>query len=284
MKKILITGKNSYIGNALEKWLAQWPDQYRIEKISMRDDLWKQLDFSGYDAVVHVAGIAHVPTNHTKDESYFLVNRDLAVATAQKARAEGVRQFVFMSSGIIYGVDEPVGKAVVIDKDTVPKPKNAYGQSKLEADLSIRDMDCEDFHTVCVRTPMVYGAGCKGNFSLLARYADWLFLLPSIENHRSMIHIDNLTNFIKERIDKNDSGVFFPQNREWVSTNDIVSTVRKIHGKKTRYSRLLGWIVVRLSYRIAKIRKIYGDLAYVIEQSETAYIIKEFEKTIRKSI
>lgn len=283
MKKILITGKNSYIGNSVERWLLKWPESYCVDKVSVRDDGWKKLDFSRYDVVLHVAGIAHVPTNHTEDDLYFKINRDLAIDIANKAKREGIKQFIFMSSCILYGIDEVVGKKVVIDEKTVPHPKNAYGKSKLDADLVIQNLNCESFRTVCIRTCMVYGPGCKGNFVTLRDVISKLPVLPMINNKRSMIYIDNLTNFIKHRIDQYDGGVFFPQNREYVRTNDIVLLFRKHNKKSTYESIVLGAIVKFMSYRVAICRKAYGDLAIDQKMTDYSYIVKEFEESILES-
>ena len=59
MKQILITGAGSYIGSSVETYLAQWPEQYQVDTLDMIGDGWKDHDFHGYDAVVHVAGIVH---------------------------------------------------------------------------------------------------------------------------------------------------------------------------------------------------------------------------------
>ena len=61
MKTILITGKNSYIGTSIEKWLSQpkFRENYLVDTIDVRGAEWKKLDFSQYYAVIHVAGIAH---------------------------------------------------------------------------------------------------------------------------------------------------------------------------------------------------------------------------------
>ncbi len=284
MKKILITGKNSYIGCAVEKWLEQWPTEYKVDTLDMMDKQWHDYDFSQYDVVYHVAGIAHVSNDSKLDDLYYMVNRDLAIETAEKAKRENVKQFIFMSSAILYGIDSRIGEEVVISTDTVPHPFNAYGISKKEADEKIQSMTCDKFHTVCIRTPMVYGANCKGNFALLKKYSNKLLILPKIENKRSMIHIENLAQFVKQRIDTGDSGVFYPQNAEYVATNDIVSTIRKINGKRTNYSLLLGKIVVGCSRFIPMFRKIYGNIEYSKSISETSYIVNDFETSIRKSM
>lgn len=42
MIRILITGKNSYVGNKFSEWLEQWPNDYIIEKVSLRSDNWQE--------------------------------------------------------------------------------------------------------------------------------------------------------------------------------------------------------------------------------------------------
>ena len=86
MKKILITGANSYIGVGLENWLNKWPEKYYIETIDMQDNSWENYNFSEYDTIYHVAGIAHIKEKKDKVHLYYEVNEELAVATAQKAK------------------------------------------------------------------------------------------------------------------------------------------------------------------------------------------------------
>src|SRR5690625_7040684 len=103
MKRVLITGVNSYVGNSLAKWLEKEPQNYAIDLISLKDGTWKDKDFSLYDVVVHVAGIAHVSRDPKMEEKYYRINRDLTIETAEKAKAEGIKQFIFLSSIIVYG-------------------------------------------------------------------------------------------------------------------------------------------------------------------------------------
>lgn len=284
MVKVLITGSNSYVGTSVESYLNSFNGMYEIDTLDMKNDTWKDYDFSPYDVVFHVAGIAHVSKDKKLDNLYFSVNRDLTIKVAQKAKTSKVKQFIFMSSGIIYGVDEPVGQKVMINEFTEPKPRNAYGQSKLDADIYIQSLNSDEFHTLCLRTPMVYGKNCRGNFQLLKKHAGKLLILPRITNCRSMIHIENLASCVKFCIDHNSSGIFYPSNNEYVSTNEIISTIRKLNGKKTYYSRFLGGCVKLFSKRIALLRKIYGDLAYAENLLVSEYIINDFQTSIEKSI
>ena len=113
MKKILITGANSYIGVSFEKYMEKFGDEYSVDTADMIGDEWKNKDFSTYSVVFHVAGIAHSDNGKLtaeKEALYKNVNFTLAVETAKKAKADGVKQFVFMSSAIVYGASAPVGK------------------------------------------------------------------------------------------------------------------------------------------------------------------------------
>ena len=166
MKKILVTGAGSYIGGFVENYLRQWPACYQTETVDMIGDGWKEVSFRGYDAVLHVAGLVHQP--HTKNdpaqaEKYDFVNHRLAVETAQKAKAEGVKQFLFMSSASVYGLSAPVGKVVMITKDTPLRPVDNYGISQALQD--------EHFKLAILRPPMIYGKGCKGNYQTMAKLA-----------------------------------------------------------------------------------------------------------------
>ena len=131
MIRILITGANSYIGTTFEKWMDKYPD-YRIDTVDMLDGTWRNKDFSGYDAVFHVAGIAHADTGKVDVETqkkYYQVNTDLTIETAEKAKLDGVKQFVFMSSIIVFG-----SKNDCICETTEPCPDNFYGDSKKQAE------------------------------------------------------------------------------------------------------------------------------------------------------
>ena len=133
MKKILITGANSYIGVSVENYLKQWPEKYCLDTVDMIGDAWKDTSFRGYDAVLHVAGLVHQPqtkNDPAQAELYDRINHRLAAETAQKAKAEGVRQFVFFSSASVYGLSAPVGKVVMITQDTPLHPCDNYGISK----------------------------------------------------------------------------------------------------------------------------------------------------------
>jgi UDP-glucose 4-epimerase len=280
MKNILITGKNSYIGTSLENWLMKEPDKYKVDTVDMKDRSWKEKDFSQYDVVFHVAGIAHVSSDPKMEDLYYKVNRDLTIETAKKAKAEGVKQFIFMSSIIVYG-DSSSSKRV-IDRNTVPTPSNFYGNSKLQAEEVIKDLESDDFKIVVLRPPMIYGKGSKGNYPRLAKMAKKIPIFPNIDNERSMLHIDNLCEFIKVMIDHKETGLHFPQNKEYVKTSELVRTIAEVHGKKIIMTKVFN-PVLRLMFGIGIVNKVFGNLVYEKSMSDydkANYRIRDFRESI----
>lgn len=255
MKKILITGKNSYIGTSLENWLMRESDKYNVDKIDTKDNSWKKFDFSQYDVIFHVAGIAHIKETKENKELYYKVNRDLAYEIAKKSKLAGVKQFVFLSSMSVYGLENGI-----INQHTPLKPNNAYGKSKLEAEELINALADESFGVATVRPPMVYGKGCRGNYPKLAELALKVPIFPNVDNQRSMIYIDNLSEFVKQLIDYSRSGLFLPQNAEYVNTSEMVKLIAVTHEKKVMLTRLLTPLIKLM--RISIVNKVFGNLIY----------------------
>jgi UDP-glucose 4-epimerase len=279
MKKILITGKSSYVGTSMEKWLRNYPDKYSIDLISLRSDSWREKDFSEYDVVFHAAGIAHIKETKENAHHYYKVNRDLAYEVAQKAKREGVKQFIFLSSMSVYGIE-----CGVIGKDSTPKPKGNYGKSKLQAEELITTLEDDIFKVTILRPPMIYGKDCKGNYNRLSNLAVKLPVFPDINNKRSMIFIDNLSEFVKCVIDYGDRGLLFPQNSDYVETTKMVELIAKIHGKKLLKTRLFNPLV-DLMRNNPTVNKVFGNLVYDKELSKyNNYHLNKFvgfEESIR---
>lgn len=283
MKNLIIVGANSYIGNSFKEYFKN--NEYNITEIDSLITPVKDMDFSGADCVLHLAGIAHI-SSKIPAEDYFKVNRDLAISVAEKAKKDGTKQFIFMSSMIIYGENEKIGKIDIITEKTMPNPKNAYGKSKLEADLHIQKLNSENFKTVVIRTPMVYGKGCKGNFPKLVKMALKIPIFPNIKNQRSMIYIKNLCEFIKLIIINNESGLFYPQNKDYISTLDIIKTVRQHHNKKTLLIKIFNPIIYLLAKVNTNINKLFGNKVYDKEISnyfDNKYQIVDNKESIIRS-
>ncbi|HHV10251.1 MAG TPA: NAD-dependent epimerase/dehydratase family protein [Clostridiales bacterium] len=285
MKKILITGINSYIGTSFEHWVRGRQGEYQINTISLKTSEWKEQSFASYDIIFHVAGIAHVDANDSTQEeqdTYYRVNRDLTIELARKAKEEGVKQLIFMSSIIVYGDNTNLGDTRIITRHTKPTPSNCYGDSKLQAEQAILPLQSDEFHVAILRAPMIYGKGSKGNYSRLAGLATKTRIFPKIQNQRSMLHIDNLCEFIRLIIDNDDSGIFYPQNEEYICTSELVRQIAAAHGKilhlTSAFNSLLFLFVPR---RITN--KMFGTLIYdkSMSQYKDKYCVRSYEETIQ---
>lgn len=179
MKKVLILGANSYIGNSFQKYIGEnYNDQYEVHKVSLRGEAWKEDDWSEYESVINVTAKVHI-TNERFTEAeikeYNDINCTLACEAAVKAINEGVGQYIFLSTMSIYGIGDSK-KPVVVDESTKPNPQNPYGKSKWKAEVGLNKIfqnngNKQKTKLVIIRPPMVYGEGCKGNFQTLVKLA-----------------------------------------------------------------------------------------------------------------
>lgn len=285
MKRVLITGANSYIGVNIDNWLSKSPTAYSVDTIDMIDGSWREKDFCQYDVIIHVAGIAHADVDNISEERkqlYYRVNTDLAIEVAQKAKKEGAGQFILMSSMIIYSGC----KEKIITKEDIPIPLNCYGDSKWQADQKVRKLETTEFKVVVLRAPMIYGKNSRGNYPELAKLAARLPVFPVVKNKRSMLHVDNLCEFIRLMVDNEESGVFFPQNREYTVTSDMVRMIAAVRQHKIIMVSGFGWgikLMMKIPGRIGVLAtKAFGDSAYDMQMSEYKedYRINSLEKSV----
>lgn len=255
MKNILIVGKNSYLGKNIEAWLGKFQEKYCTSTISVRDNSWESLDYSGYDTVLYIAGIAHIKETKENSALYYRVNCDLAYNVAKKVKKAGVKHFIFFSSMSVYGME--IGN---INQDTPLSPNSHYGKSKLQAEKLLSKLEDVFFKIAIIRPPMIYGKGCKGNYVKLSNLVLKTPIFPDITNRRSMIYIDNLCMYVQLIIDNNDKGIFLPQNGEYVCTTEMARLIAQAHNKKVKTTKLFNPIISNI--KIDTINKVFGSLVY----------------------
>lgn len=281
MKKVLITGANSYIGTSVEKYITEhYPDECAFDTVDMLDGSWREKSFSGYDVVFHVAGIVHKKETKENAESYFIINRDLAVDVAAKAKQDGVGQVIFLSSMSVYGMI--TGH---ITMETQPNPNTNYGKSKLQAEEKISQLGDDNLRVCILRPPMIYGKGCKGNYQTLQKFALKMKFFPYVKNERSMLYIDNLSEFVRLMILNKERGIFFPQNSEYTNTSEMVKMIAVAHGRKLRLVKGFGWAIKFLGLFTNLVKKAFGTLIYDKAMSEYSadFSVKTLEMSIKES-
>ncbi|MCM1515084.1 MAG: NAD-dependent epimerase/dehydratase family protein [Paraprevotella sp.] len=266
MKKILITGAGSYVGESVRKYMLAHGD-YQIDAVDTMGDNWKMANYSQYDVVFHVAGIAHVNADPKMEPLYYKVNRDLTIEVAKHAKAAGVKQFIFMSSQIVFHESQSL-KGEVLTRETKENPNGFYGDSKLQAELGIKPLADEGFKVCILRPCMIYGPNARGNFPRLAKLATKVPLFPCWHNKRSMLYIDNLAEFVKQAIDRQLSGTFYPQNREQSDTVEIIRFFAKEAGHKIWITKLLNPFVWLGSFVLQPINKMFATYYYDPEMSK----------------
>lgn len=282
MRHILIIGKNSYIGESVKKWLERYPKDYHVEIAGSVNGVWKKTDFSKFDTVIDSAGIAHI--NHiTEDmrELFYSVNTDLSIEIAAWAKEHGVSYFIFFSSMNVYG--DCCG--YITDRRKT-NPTSFYGDSKLQGDMGIQKLAGKGFKVASLRPPFVYGKGCSGNYRGISRIAKRTPVFPDYKNKKSMIYIDNLCEFVRMIIDDRASGCFTPQNKELVSTADLVREIVKCSKRKIWFPRMFNWAVRYAAKRIKLFRRAFADDCYDLSLSDYygfKYCLVDFDESIRRT-
>lgn len=258
IKNVLLVGAHSYIGKKLAQYQKDTHSEIQMRMVSASNGDWKNMDFSGYDAVVLLAALVHRKEKNIPAEEYDRINCRLAVDIAKKAKAASVRQFVFFSTMAVYG-----SRAEKIGADTLPAPDTLYGKSKYKAEQQLQFLESPDFLVAMVRPPMVYGPDSPGNYKTLEKLAPLFFVFPDTKNRRSMIEITKLCEIVTQIIRTGQGGVFRPQDAEYHNTGEMVKQLRYQAGKKTRLTGAFNWLLVPFSKKSRIFRKVFGSQYYV---------------------
>lgn len=281
--KVLITGAGSYVGESVRKYILSTSSDFEIDAVDTMGDNWKKADYSQYDVVYHVAGIAHVNADPKMEPLYYKVNRDLTIAVAEHAKAAGVKQFIFMSSQIVFHESQSL-KSEVLTKDTKENPNGFYGDSKLQAEIGLHKLEDENFKVCILRPCMIYGPNAKGNFPRLAKLATKVLFFPCWHNKRSMLYIDNLAEFVKQVMLRGLSGTFYPQNKEQADTVEIIRFFAKQAGHKVWISRIFNPFVWLGSFVLQPINKMFATYYYDPSMSKIDfdYQLVSFEESLKR--
>ncbi len=284
MIRILITGAGSYVGESVRKYMLDTTSgEFVIDAVDTMNDAWKKADYTKYDVVFHVAGIAHVNADPKMEPLYYKVNRDLTIEVAKHAKECGVKQFIFMSSQIVFHESQSL-KSEVITKDTKPNPNGFYGDSKLQAEIGLHELESDNFKVCILRPCMIYGPNAKGNFPRLAKLATKVPVFPCWHNKRSMLYIDNLAEFVKQAVLHELSGTFYPQNCEQADTVEIIRFFAKAAGHKVWITRLLNPCVWLGSFVLQPINKMFATYYYEPQMSKMDfdYQLVSFEESLKR--
>ena len=259
--KVLIVGKNSFVGQSVGAWFAQKEPHPQVDDLSVRDDSWKAMDLSGYDTVIFTAALVH-RQDVTDWEQYERINVTLPWEFAKQAKTQGVKQFIFFSTVSVYQAERTLPAGTVITPDTPLNPLSMYGKSKLLAERKLQTLMDDNFHVSIIRPTYVYGKGCRGrHVAVQQKLAQYLPLLPKAFEHvkMGMVYIDNLAELAWLIANSDRSGIYHAQDKTPMSTHEILQTMAP--KKKTiRCQRLL-----RLISSVSVVERLFGGSAYTEE-------------------
>lgn len=268
MKKVLITGAGSYVGDSVRLYILKTSlGEFEFDSVDTKGDNWKKADYKNYDVVFHVAGIAHVNADPKMKPLYYKVNRDLTIEVAKHAKSAGVKQFIFMSSQIVFHESQSL-RTEMLTKETKEKPNGFYGDSKLQAEKGLHELEDSTFKICILRPPMIYGPKSKGNFLRLGWLATKTPVFPLWHNQRSMLYIDNLGEFVKQAILRELQGTFYPQNKELADTVEIVRFFAMKYNHKIWFSRIFNPLVWLGSFILQPLNKMFASYYYDPQMSK----------------
>lgn len=287
--RVVITGANSYIGNSIQSYIHSHDENIEVCQLDVADDKWRKFDFSGYDVVVHVAAIVHRKDVNSW-ELYNKINVELTVEIAEKAKHQKVKQFVFLSSMAVYGVEKSLSRGKgVISKQTKLNPSSMYGKSKYLAEQKLAQIESESFKVAIVRPPNVYGPGCRGGY--ISTYSAIVSKLPVIPKaftsvKQSILYIDNLSRFIYLLIVREKRGIYTPQDTTSISAVEIMQYISEALQLNRKTNAFLGAFIYLISF-CPLVRKGYGGVSYDQDEShqeEFDYLIVSCKEGIKRTV
>jgi nucleoside-diphosphate-sugar epimerase len=183
--KVLITGTEGYIGSRLapmlmkqghdvvgldagfyrDGWLYSDPQQLSTVPRTIIKDLRhvEESDLKGFDAVVHLAELSNDPLGENRPEITYQINHLGSLELARKARAAGVKRFVYASSCSVYGV----GSGDFLTETSPVNPQTAYAKCKTMVERDVQPMATNDFCVTFLRNATAYGASPRMRFDIV---------------------------------------------------------------------------------------------------------------------
>ncbi len=250
---ILITGSSGYIGS---NFINVFENEYNFVKFSFLRDTLDDLNLNNINIVLHCAALVHQKAE-LNYEKYDDINVKYPTALAKKAKENGAKQFVFISTIAVYGEDDEI-----IDKNTACNPVSAYGKSKLEAERQLGELQDENFIVSIIRPSMVYGKDAPGNMASLIKLVEKVSILPfgKIDNKRSFVYIENLIYLINKAIERKQSGIFLASDDEPLSTTELIGLIAKYQQKKVWLFSIPLFQGILKTLKPSLYKKLYGSM------------------------
>jgi nucleoside-diphosphate-sugar epimerase len=240
--QILITGGCGYVGTPLTQALLSRTDHV----VTVLDALWfgnhlsphprltvqqmdmrqiDDVDLTPYDVIFHLANIANDPSVDLNPYSSWEVNVLAGMRLADRAKRQGVKQFIYASSGSVYGVkDEPL-----VTEDLPVVPLSEYNKTKMVAERVVESYG-QDMLTTIIRPATVCGYSPRMRLDVIVNLLTIQALTKGVvtvlggDQVRPNIHIDDLVDLYLFALDRQLTGLF-NAGFENISVMDIAAMV-----------------------------------------------------------
>jgi UDP-glucose 4-epimerase len=247
--RVLVTGASGFVGRALTQSLskagfhvraaarerskvpaAEFVEAVRMPDLSRPVD-WRPL-LADVDAVVHLAGIAHV-SSKIPDNRYDRINRVATKELAlQSSLMPNIRRLVFVSS--IRAQTGPSAEHELTEAD-VPHPIDAYGRSKLAAEAFVRGYGVP---FTILRPVVIYGKDARANVAQLVRLARWPLPLPfgAFRKKRSLLALENKLSAIQFVLERPATAgqTYIVADPLPLSLAEMITVLREARGRSPR--------------------------------------------------
>lgn len=282
-----MVGVGGYIGGKFTEYINKNYPDWQVDAVDSMNRKWADADFTGYDAVYNVSGLAHANARQGTEEQYYAVNGQLPIDVATKAKAEGVPMFVQMSSMVVYGDMSGLGEEKNIFEDTIPAEPTIYGKSKMMAERGLQKLVDDKFQVAIMRPPLIYSEYARDNFPRLVNFAKKMPVFPNLKNQQSMVYIDNLCELIHLIIEHNKGGIYYPQQEVYIETSKIVKDIADVVGNKMWQTKIFNPFLKLFSKceKLAFIHKAFGSITYDMSISnhfDGKYRVVSYEESIRR--
>jgi len=242
--KVLVTGGCGYKGHLLVPKLlecghdvvvidTQWFGNFLREHSNLsiiegdvRDT--ESLALRGYDAIIHLASVANDPCSDLDPKLTWEVSALATMRIADRARREGVKRFIYASSGSVYGIkSEPE-----VTEELELNPISEYNKTKMVAERVLlsytNDMLIQIVRpaTVCGLSPRMRLDVAVNMLTMQALTKREITVLGGSQT-RPNIHIDDITDIYIHFLNRSDVSGIFNAGFENISILDIAKLVTK---------------------------------------------------------
>lgn len=204
----------------------------------------------GIDSVVHLAALNPSRREPASPDGLRRANVEGTAALARRARREGVRRILFVSTSNVHAP----GAGAVRETDPLG-PQSPYARSKAEAEAAFwRELGGGDTQGCVLRPAPVYGAGGRGNVATLVKLARLPVPLPiaGLGGERSLVSIDHLVSAIADCLASDGAAgeTFLVADPLPVRPAEIVGALREGWGRRAGTSALPASIRRAIEHRL----------------------------------